>query len=319
MDGPVPSQPQTIISCLFNGPDGTPVEQYSPSATEINATWSRVMGAGAELSDGGAIAVDGNTAYASAGPFPSIADYSIAFRVLPNAPVALNGSSALVAARAPSPEPGSGGFTGYWGGIQIYDGVWCAQIGNLNVALGVPPPDGWFDCRLTVLGTAISLSVQRSSDGMYVRPDGQWQSTLIAAIAVTDMLYGAAGRIMFGLNNIPTGVMGTEADVNSTWLAENGSGAWEWAEVPTDSLRIDNIVATTFPSPWLLYLDWSDDRGHTFGNPVGQSMGGQGEYLTQAQWQRLGLARDRVFRLTWTSPVRTALQGAWIEAQPALS
>jgi hypothetical protein len=31
----------------------------------------------------------------------------------------------------------------------------------------------------------------------------------------------------------------------------------------------------------------------------------------------LGLARDRVFRVTWSEPVFTAIQGAWVEMTPA--
>jgi hypothetical protein len=316
MGGPAPSQPQTLITCLFNGPDGLPVEQYSPPLPEINATWSRIDGAGAVLSDGAAIAANGNTSYTSAGPFPPMADYSIAFRVLPNSPVEVNGSSAMVAARAVS-SPGQ--MSGYWGGIQIYGTVWFAQLMGATMPLGLPPPSGWFDCTLTAVGNSITLQVQRSSDGLYMGVDEQWHSDAQPALSQTDSTYTGPGRIMFGLNTIPTGVMGTE-DATGTWVLEDNSGfSWEWDEVPTDSLGLDNIVATTIPSPWQLFLDWSDDRGHTFGNPVSQSMGGQGEYLTQAQWQRLGYSRDRVYRLTFTAPIRTALQGAWIEAQPAQS
>jgi hypothetical protein len=32
------------------------------------------------------------------------------------------------------------------------------------------------------------------------------------------------------------------------------------------------------------------------------------------QWQRLGLARDRVWELSWTAGGMVALQGAWIDA-----
>lgn len=59
-------------------------------------------------------------------------------------------------------------------------------------------------------------------------------------------------------------------------------------------------------------LRWSDTRGITYGNPVAQSLGDPGEYLTQPQWNRLGMARDRVFELSWTAPAKTALNGAWI-------
>lgn len=67
----------------------------------------------------------------------------------------------------------------------------------------------------------------------------------------------------------------------------------------------------------LVSLDWSDDRGHSWGNPVTISIGEAGEYINSLQWQRLGMARDRVFRLTWSSPTATVLQGAWIDATPA--
>lgn len=65
----------------------------------------------------------------------------------------------------------------------------------------------------------------------------------------------------------------------------------------------------------LVFLDWSDDRGHSFGSPVGQPIGATGEYRTNCQWRRLGYARSRVFRLTWSVPVATALQGAYLEAE----
>lgn len=68
-----------------------------------------------------------------------------------------------------------------------------------------------------------------------------------------------------------------------------------------------------------IFLDWSDDRGRSFGNPLAQSLGKTGRYLTSVQWQRLGMARDRVFRITTSAPVEFALQGATIAAQPAIS
>lgn len=69
----------------------------------------------------------------------------------------------------------------------------------------------------------------------------------------------------------------------------------------------------------LISLDWSDDRGHHYGSPVTQPIGAAGEYRTSIQYQRLGMARDRVFRLSWSVPMKTALQGAWIDAAPASS
>jgi hypothetical protein len=61
-------------------------------------------------------------------------------------------------------------------------------------------------------------------------------------------------------------------------------------------------------------LRWSNDRGKTYGNPVFQSLGSEGEYITVMQWNRLGMARDRVFEVSWSPPVRTALNGVFIDA-----
>lgn len=60
-------------------------------------------------------------------------------------------------------------------------------------------------------------------------------------------------------------------------------------------------------------LRWSDDRGRSWGNKVSGSLGAIGEFLTSIQWQRLGYARDRVFELSWSAPVKTALNGAWVD------
>lgn len=62
-----------------------------------------------------------------------------------------------------------------------------------------------------------------------------------------------------------------------------------------------------------LQLEWSDNRGRTYGTQTAQSLGAQGEYLVQPQWRQLGMARDRVFRLSWSADCKTALNGAWID------
>ena len=68
---------------------------------------------------------------------------------------------------------------------------------------------------------------------------------------------------------------------------------------------------------YTVFLEWSDDRGRTWSNPVGVDPGALGEYRTSLAWRRCGMARDRCFRLTWSTPMATALQGAWVTAEPA--
>ena len=60
-------------------------------------------------------------------------------------------------------------------------------------------------------------------------------------------------------------------------------------------------------------LSWSDNKGVSYGNPVMQSMGRIGDYLAVPQWSRLGMARDRVFKLSWSTTNKTALNGGFVE------
>jgi hypothetical protein len=57
-------------------------------------------------------------------------------------------------------------------------------------------------------------------------------------------------------------------------------------------------------------LDWSNDGGHTWSNQHPASIGKQGEYKARVRWNRLGRARDRVYRLTITDPVKRVIIGA---------
>lgn len=92
---------------------------------------------------------------------------------------------------------------------------------------------------------------------------------------------------------------------------------------PPTGLAMDDVVAIdqtqAHVSGTQVFLMWSDDRGHSFGSPVGQPIGQKGEYLTSVQWQRLGYSRDRVWKLEWSVPTATALLGAYIEVESAKS
>lgn len=67
----------------------------------------------------------------------------------------------------------------------------------------------------------------------------------------------------------------------------------------------------------MVSLRYSDDRGRTYSNKLEQPMGNTGDYLATLQWPRLGMARDKVFELSWSSAAKTALQGAFIETTAA--
>jgi hypothetical protein len=64
-------------------------------------------------------------------------------------------------------------------------------------------------------------------------------------------------------------------------------------------------------------LRWSDDRGATWGNYLSSTLGKVGEFLTSVQFQRLGMARHRVFEISWSANVATALNGAFVQVKSA--
>jgi hypothetical protein len=63
-------------------------------------------------------------------------------------------------------------------------------------------------------------------------------------------------------------------------------------------------------------LRWSDDGGSTFGNDHMAAIGQAGKYKNRCQWQRLGMARDRIFEVTVTDPVYRAVISANLNASP---
>lgn len=64
-------------------------------------------------------------------------------------------------------------------------------------------------------------------------------------------------------------------------------------------------------------LQISRDNGHTWGNELWVSLGAIGKYLTRAIWWRLGFARDFVFKLRITDPVKVVIAGASIYSAPS--
>lgn len=66
-----------------------------------------------------------------------------------------------------------------------------------------------------------------------------------------------------------------------------------------------------------MYLDWSDDGGHTWSMKRELSMGAMGVRSGQIAATRLGCSRDRVFRLSGSDPVKTVILGAYVDAQTA--
>jgi hypothetical protein len=62
-------------------------------------------------------------------------------------------------------------------------------------------------------------------------------------------------------------------------------------------------------------LRWSDDGGFTWSNENWVSIGVQGNYYNRAIWRRLGWARDRIFEVSISDPVKAVIVSANLKAE----
>ena len=62
-------------------------------------------------------------------------------------------------------------------------------------------------------------------------------------------------------------------------------------------------------------LRWSNDGGSTWSNEHWTTIGFQGAYKNRAIWRRLGMARDRIFEVVVTDPIKAVIVAANLKAE----
>lgn len=67
-----------------------------------------------------------------------------------------------------------------------------------------------------------------------------------------------------------------------------------------------------------IFLDFSDDGGHTWSNQKTAFVGKIGNYLARVIWRRLGKTRDRVFRIVGSTATRVAIMRAFVSMENAV-
>lgn len=72
-----------------------------------------------------------------------------------------------------------------------------------------------------------------------------------------------------------------------------------------------NITPNTDP---MLILRYSDDGGNTWSYDLEQPLGQIGEYFQQVRYWQLGMGRNRVFEVTYTSATKFAIMGSFLQA-----
>ena len=75
-----------------------------------------------------------------------------------------------------------------------------------------------------------------------------------------------------------------------------------------------NSLATLGANPQAM-LRWSNDGGSTWSNEHWTSIGVQGAYKNRAIWRRLGQARDRIFEVVVTDPIKAVIVAANLKAE----
>lgn len=88
-------------------------------------------------------------------------------------------------------------------------------------------------------------------------------------------------------------------------------------ELPTTPDIPDPITVSEFSAgdPQAM-LRWSDDGGSTWGNEHWRSIGRTGKYKHRARWLRMGSARDRVYEVRVTDPVKAVIIDAQLDLKP---
>ena len=87
--------------------------------------------------------------------------------------------------------------------------------------------------------------------------------------------------------------------------------------IPVDGIYILGTTGintnTTTSNPQAM-LRWSNDGGSTWSKEYWVSIGSIGRYKNRAIWRRLGMARDRIFEVSMTDPVKAVIVSANLKA-----
>lgn len=172
------------------------------------------------------------------------------------------------------------------------------------------------------------LSVPGGGTWCYDFSTGQWHER-----DFTDPVLGSQPHLAscattaFGSVVVGDRLNGNLYAYDPAYLSDNGSPIRRLRQAPHVSKDEKRIVHSAFElqaepgvglqtgqgSAPLASLSWSNDGGHTWGNKHTVSMGLVGQYKHRFRWRRLGVSRDRVYRVETSEPVPLRWLGAEID------
>jgi hypothetical protein len=89
----------------------------------------------------------------------------------------------------------------------------------------------------------------------------------------------------------------------------------EELRIPLAQVQLDMQEGTGDPNvstDTSMWLSWSKDGGHTYGNEIERSIGDSGEYRHRLMWRKPGIARNWTFKGRTWSPNRVILKGLYL-------
>ena len=185
-----------VIATDFDAPDGTLLENYH-NINSIGANFTQISGEG-EIVDDAVVQSDNGTMLYLASGVPTTANYSVSYTMTPTGYEAQprTGQSMFVIGRA---DPSNNGYKA----AVVSDGT------NYSIVLTVMPSTthpvvlgtlsaGSYRVIMLLQGSTISVSVLRTSDGLWVSPSGIWGTVSQPCISIEDGTYTLAGRILVG-------------------------------------------------------------------------------------------------------------------------
>lgn len=137
---------------------------------------------------------------------------------------------------------------------------------------------------------------------------GDWQNNNLYILS-DDAMQDFGGDIL-RLRSFPHVVNEGHRIKYSQFIAAMSAGTQVY---PTPDLA--GLPNPYIPSIDKLTLRYSNDGGFSWMEAATQDMGSSGEYGRQYNFNRLGIARDRIFELSWTTARKTAVQGAYIQLE----
>lgn len=63
-----------------------------------------------------------------------------------------------------------------------------------------------------------------------------------------------------------------------------------------------------------IMMQYSDDNGYTYSSELWRAMGKQGKYFQRVVWRRLGVSRDRVYKVSVSDPVFVQINEAYLNS-----